>query len=259
MDVHTIERELQARISELIRLRSEGIDRYRVFTPFRFSDGDHLAMVLKQENEHWILSDEGHTYMHLTYELDEGDLLQGTRQTIIANALSAFGVDDLGGELRIDIPAEQFGDALYSFIQALLKISDVTFLSRERVRTTFFDDFKAFMIATIPEERRIFDWHHPELDRDGKYSVNCRINQRAKQVFVYALQNDAQTRDATISLLQFEKWGVEFESVAIFENQEEINRRVLARFSDVCDKQFSNLDGNKERITPHLQELMRIT
>ena len=80
-----------------------------------FEDGDHLAIVLKREQDHWLLSDEGHTYMHLTYDLDEKDLRTGTRQRIITNALSAFSVTDRSGELMAPIKGEQYGDALYSF------------------------------------------------------------------------------------------------------------------------------------------------
>ena len=97
--------------------------------------------------------------MHLTYKLDEKDLQRGTRQKIITNALSMFAVSDRGGELAVDIKDDRYGDALYSFVQALLKITDVTYLSRERVKSTFMEDFRAFMESNVPQSRRAFDWH----------------------------------------------------------------------------------------------------
>ncbi len=39
--------------------------------------------------------------------------------------------------------------------------------------------------------------------------------------------------------------------------QEAINRKVLARFSDVCDKQFSTLTGNRERIRPFIIDSLK--
>ena len=38
-----------------------------------------------------------------------------------------------------------YGEALYDFVQALFKIIDVTYLSRETVKSTFLDDFRAFL------------------------------------------------------------------------------------------------------------------
>ena len=76
-----------------------------------------------------------------------------------------------------------------------------------------------------------------------------------RPLFVHGLANDGRTRDATIALLQFEKWEVPFRSLAIFEDQETINRKVLARFSDVCEKQFSSLTANRDRIKRFLTDL----
>ena len=103
MTIETIERDFRETVCEQVRLEQEGIERYRVFTPFLFEDGDHLAIVLRKEQSEWILSDEGHTYMHLTYDIDERDLQKGTRQKIITNALSMFSVNDREGELILPI------------------------------------------------------------------------------------------------------------------------------------------------------------
>jgi len=254
MSAEAITRDFRHTVCEQVRIDAEGTNRFRVFTPFMFNDGDHLAIVLKKESGKWTLSDEGHTLMHLTYELDEKDLREGNRQKIISNTLSAFTVEDREGELVIQIEKDRYGDALYSFVQAILRISDVSYLSRERIRTTFLEDVKAFIAENIPVEKVHVDWSDSVHDPDGKYPVDFMIEGESGPVFVYAMTTDDRVRDAMINLLIFEKWGLKFKSIGIFENQEGVNRKTLAKFSDVCEKQFSNLPGNRDRFLKYVQE-----
>ena len=256
MSISAIEEDFHRTVSEKVRLVPEGTDRFRVFTPFQFEDRDHLAVILKRDQGAWAISDEGHTFMHLTYDLNERDLSKGTRAKIIGNALDAFAVQDRDGELIRPVAGERFGDALYDFVQAVLRVSDVNYLSRERVRSTFLEDFRTFVSERVPEGRRTFSWHDPEHDHAANYVVDCRINQLPRPLLVFALPNDDKVRDSTISLLQFERWKMSFRSIGIFEDQEQVNRKVLARFSDTCEKQFSSLDANKDRIAKYLDDLL---
>jgi hypothetical protein len=245
--VSNIEQSFRDRINDAIALVPTDHQKYRVSTPFQFDDGDNLVIILKRENNQWLLSDEGHTYFHLTYEIDESDLRKEPRHSIIANTLTAFQIEDRGGELILRLQEDSYGAALYSFIQALLKIVDVQYLSREKVRTTFKADFQIFLEKKVPAPHRTFQWYDPEHDPKKNYPVDCRINGSATPLFIIALKNDTQNLVATITLHQFEKWGVEFEGIGIFEDQLSISGKVLAKFSDICDRQYPSLGSAQKR------------
>ena len=256
MTTGQIEHEFRGKVCEEIRLESEGVDRFRVLSPFLLDDGDHLSILLRREGTRWVLTDEGQTLMRLTYEIDDRDLEQGTRQKVIAGALATFSVEDRSGELVLPVSDDQYGDALYSFVQALLRITDVTYLAREQVRSMFLEDFRSFLEAAVPIGRAIFGWLDVAHDPEGKYAVDCVINGLVRPLFVFALPHDDKVRDATINLLQAEKWGLRFRSLGIFEDQEQISRRVLDRFTDVCERQFSSLVLNRDRIRDYIEGVL---
>ncbi|OGF67689.1 MAG: hypothetical protein A2Y62_11230 [Candidatus Fischerbacteria bacterium RBG_13_37_8] len=245
MTAETIIQDFRRKVCEGINLSSEGANRYIVFTPFMFDDGDHLAIILKLESNNWFLTDEGHTFMHISY--DDINFEQGTRAEIIDRVLLSYGIKSVEGELRAYIENDNYGDALYSFIQGLIKINDISYLKRERARSTFLEDFRNFLTEKIPENKREFDYNDPVHDPKQNYIVDCRINSATRPIYVFAIPNDDRCNIATMTCLHYEKFKIPFIATAVFESQEEINRRVLARFSDVCEKQFPSLQSAQER------------
>ena len=253
MSVRTIEKEFIDSVSTEIALLNDGKDRFFVSTPFHFSDGDQLVIVLKKMGNRWVLSDEAHTFMHLTYYMDEKALGSEGRQNIISKTLSMFQVKDYNGELVMDITNGDYGDALFDFVQALLKIIDVTYLSRDSVKSTFKDDFRALLRQQVEDSRMIFDWQHPN-DQDGIYRVDCRINGMPVPLFVFALNSELKTQAAALTLHQLTLWDVRFQSLGIFEKK--TTHSVFLRFNDICQSHFTNINNNSDEIIEYLQDYM---
>ncbi len=247
MITELIQKKFQEKVLGEFGLLKEGEDRFRVLNPFHFDDGDHFSVVLKKESDFWILSDEGDTIFRMLEKINEKDLREGTRGRIFQNTLFMFNVCERNGELIVPIENDGYGEALYRLFQALIKLSDITYLSRDRVRSTFVDDFKKLISSHIPQERYSFDWVDNERDDNRLYKVDCRVNSMAKPLMIFALPNEDKVRDATITLQKFNEWKVKFSSLAIFQDQTDINRKVLARFTDYCDKQYSSMDTDEKR------------
>jgi len=253
-----IAQDLRAAVCGAVELHPEGNDRFRVFTPFVLDDGDHVSPVLKREGSDWVVSDEGNTFMRLSYDVDDRMLQAEGRRRVMEQALGAAGVQDRNGELVSHVRDGAYGDALFSLVQAVVRIMDVTLQTRDVVRSTFVTDAVALVEQVVPPGARVRHWHDPERDREGHYPVDWRLGGSEDPVFLFLLTSPEKVQDATIVLHQFEKWGVEHRTVGIFENQEKISPRTLARFTDVAEKNFSALAGNEDRVAAYLRRVARI-
>jgi hypothetical protein len=259
MNLASIRDEFKSRICEQIDLEQEGEGRFLVVTPFRFEDGDHFVIVLKKDKNQWILSDEASTIMHLSYWMDDKSLQEdGKRKEIMDSSLSGYSVQNRDGELFIPVVESRFGDALFNFIQALTKVNDISLLSREIVRSTFMEDLMALIREHVDNTRLAFNWRDVERDPKGNYIVDCHINSMERPLLVYGVPNETKANLAALSLLKFDKWGVPFQSLGVFEDQEAMESKPVARFTDAVDKSFSNLPSNKDSIRKYLDKALKI-
>jgi hypothetical protein len=206
MEIKTIEKEFKSKVCNEVRLLQEGVDRFRIFTPFLFDDGDALAIVLRKTENEWFLTDEGHTFMHLSYEIDIDSLDKGTRARIISTTLNNFGIQERGGVIFASVTEENMGNVFYSYVQALIKITDVSYLTRERVRSTFWEDFRNFITQKVPAKGSHLTIMTACMT-PREVPVDCRINKLDKPLYIFAINSDDKCNISTINLLQYEKWG----------------------------------------------------
>jgi hypothetical protein len=251
-----IERDFKAKVADELRIVSEGINRFVVVTPMTFGDGDGLPIVLRKRNDGWYLTDEADTFLQLSYRLSDEELDEPPRKELIDRILSSFEIENKNGELILPIPDHRFGDALYTFIQALLKIDDIRYLSKERVQSTFLQDVRSYLEKIVTPQRITANWHDPERDRPGIYPVDYRVNGMKTPIFIFAINSEHKADIATISLLKFEQWKLNYKSVGIFDEMENFNQRTIARFVDACGKAYSTLDVAKESLPRFVPELL---
>ena len=246
-------RELKESICKDIDVFPEGKSRFAVDTPFCFEDGDSFTIVLKKSNDRWYFTDEGHTLMHLSYEGADISLEKGKRKQYLDSILATHYIENDNGELKCGVEDEHYGDALFTFIQGLTKITDLSFISRERIASLFLEEFREYLKETF-KEKCFFNYKDSVRDPDGKYIVDCYIKYE-KPLFIFGLFSDSKCKDAIITCLTFKDWGSSFNSIGIFEDSGKISNKVMAQSIDAIEKQFSTLPSTKDGLQEYLHNM----
>ena len=117
-----VESEFREKIGEGFQVMQEGLHRFRIFTPVQFNDGDHLSIVMKKLDGEWILSDEGHTYLHLSYRTSLATLDLVVNSTIVKDTLLKLSVENRELEFVVKLETTQYAPAIHKLIHVLLTI-----------------------------------------------------------------------------------------------------------------------------------------
>ena len=137
--------------------------------------------------------------------------------------------------------------ALFRFGQALTKIHDLTFLSRDRVASTFYEDLRGLLFTLLDEDDVDTDDVPSDVPSATAYPGDYRFAGRdGRPVFLYGVPGRDKARLTTIMLSHVLLHGLTFESVIVFAGQQEIPRLDLARLTNVAGTAVASLDAEED-------------
>lgn len=246
-DVNLLQARLCQTLCGEVQIRTTRQGYLQILTPFAFTDGDTFQVYLQELPGGGVrLTDFGHTLMHLSYENDLGKLREGTRGKLFDQVLATAGMREENGQLICDAALESLGPSVLQFGQGLTRIYDVTFLNRARSPSTFYDDLKERLYALVAPEKIQPDYILASETAADSYPIDYRIDGKRAPLFLFGIAGRDKARLVTIVLEHWLRAKVDFDSLLIFQDQQEIPRRDLARLSNVGGEMVASLDASED-------------
>lgn len=253
MDIKILQKFISEGFHKNVSLKEKRPKLYQVFMPFYYPDGDMLEIFLKEgkDKKSVVICDMGLTLMRLSYSFN---LESKNKRKVFNEILNNYQVEESNGDLQIIAPVQEVFSYLMQFAQTVIKVSDLEFLKREVIRSLFYEYFDKFIIIDLSEFKPIKDYY-PNFDTEKQYSTPYAMPIPKKEpICIYPIASDDKCNEVTIISQHYELHDFKPETVAVFENQESIGRKPLARLSNVIGKQFSSFQGNEDKIKKYIQD-----
>lgn len=218
----------------------------QLLMPYYYEDGDIIEIFIEEnklnnDNEEIRICDYGMALMHLSYyyELDTENKKRIFRQIIFEN-----GVNVEDGNIFIDSNINSIYPVIMQSVNTITKISNMKVFKREVIKSLFYE-----MLADYINENLIS--YHPQpkyypIPERTELVVDYAFNNKHKPIYLFGVKDNTKARLTTISCLEFIRSSMQFKSVAVHEDFENISSNDRKRLTSAVDKQFVSLDDFTE-------------
>lgn len=239
---------LCSRLCSTVRLIKREPDLYMLDSPFAFPDGDHYPVYVQALPTGGVrLSDGGHTLLHLSYENEVSAFRQGTRGRLLEQILGETGIQEEAGEFYLEVSLDGIAEGVFRLGQGLTKVCDLMFLNRVRVRSTFYEDLDAVLLDILPEEKITRDYIDTRMENAADYPIDYYIPGRNNvPLYLFGVPGRDKARLVTIILERLLRHDLAFDSILVFENQQEMPRPDVARLTNVGGEMVASLDASRD-------------
>lgn len=224
-----------------------------VDTPFEFSDGDHYSLFLKFLPSGGLrITDRGTTFMRMSYLNDLAKFRDGSRGRLLEQVVANAGLHEDGGEFYMDVSGDQLGPALVRFGQAITRVHDLTFLNKNRVASTFYDDLREQVQGIVGTEDVIENYIVPGLPMAEAYPVDLFVKGERSPLYIFGVPDQAKARLATIIIqylrlhLNNDPTRLRFKSLVVFQDQANIPHKDRGRLINAASMMVNTLDARDD-------------
>lgn len=221
---------------------------YRLYAPFFHEDGDMFSIYLETSNDSVTIRDFGNTLMRVSYTFD---ISTPKKQSVLQNIVKSNMGELDDGELliRTGTNINDVQESIYQYVQLVSKVSNIDILSRETVKSMFYDylrDFVTVQLKDFGAKSNVFPLNDKELSVD--YEIPG-----PKPIYLFGVNGDAKASKTVISCLNFQNRDLPFRSVIVHNDLNELTGFNRRQITNVADKQFYTLDDFKEQGASYLK------
>lgn len=244
MNASELQTELCHALCGIVSVREAATNLWRVDTPWTFPDGDSYVLYVSLSPTGGLrISDQGLTFMRMSYDGELSRFREGTRGTLLGQIVADAGLAEDDGEFFLDLPREQLAIGVLRMGQALTRLHDLTFLNRTRGENTFYEDLRQRLIDLVGKEKLSENYIIKNLANAENYPVDFFISGGSTPLYLFGVPNRDKARLATIVLQHLIASHLNFESMVIFRNTQDMPRKDMDRLMNAANDMIASPDA----------------
>ena len=236
-----------------IKLRERRPGIYQVFLPLYHDDGDMMDIYLQEAPSGKIrVSDFGSTMMRLSYSYD---IDTDAKMKILNAILKETRVSENNGTLSIDTSPEFLYPTILQLGQCEGRVMNMRLYRHSQIRSLFYENVKNYVLSGLshfnPKEKI-----YP-IDGHEEYEVDYGLALEGKKpIYLFAVKENNAALRAALSCSQFQLKKLNFTSIVVHENYEDLGRKERKMVIAAADKIFPDYAAFETGSEEYLNRLL---
>ena len=243
--------ELKEKFNNHIGFKEKRPGLLQIFFPLYHEDGDMYEIFIEEDphENKLIICDYGLTLMKLSYDYE----IDTPKKEEILNKIlnqNALDFDENKGNIYIKSDIENIYSSFMQFTQGVSKIASMQYFKREVIKDLFYENLKDFIYESYKKYNPTEKFY--PLENQTEYEVDYNFDVKPYPVYLFAIKEASKAKNTAISCRQFIIKNINFKSIVVYEDIDNIPRNDYKRVTSAVDKQFISLQDFKENSSPYL-------